>query len=55
MLTRRLAFLAPFELVVSNWPGVMMTVMKAIPVFFLRGSSHQINWRMDLVTAKSPP
>ena len=37
--TRRLAFLAPFELAVSNWPGammpvMMMMVMMAIPVFF---------------------
>ena len=61
MPSRRLAFLAFFVLVVSNWPGAMiLTITKAMKAIYLRsgslrGSSHRINPMINFVTAESPP
>ena len=61
MPTRRLAFLASFVLVVSNWPGAMILAitkaMKAISLCSgsLRGSSHRINPMINFVKAESHP
>ena len=60
MPTRRLAFLAFFVLVVSNWLGAMILAitkaMKAVSLRLgsLRGSSYRINSMMNFVKAESP-